>query len=698
MKFIFHVLGIIKLKRKFLFKSTAILSLLFTTAPITTQMLSTQMTAFATISKDKVGSLSNVESTAVINKVNENANKSIETDYNVSIKIPKDVKDGDTVRITTVNLSDFIPAGETKAPITIDGVEVGTLTRVENNNKRFEQNSPSTSLDKKKSANIEAGTQDNSYTISFNSKASEYSSKSVDLKAQSSLVYATTVNKDTNVRAEILVNGKVLATKDYTLTATKPTQETKNQKSAFDYSRNTRIQIVDSGTKQTAQNYLGMVILPLDKDYGKGSTIEVSLPDNSMMKFVPATDYNESLSLTHFPLLRDNTEVNGNNVYLYDQQAVKIKAKEIKDNKVIYEVLDGTLKRGDSYVGLPNQTGVNFALTDKAAEKLSEDGKKIGTETVKSVFKSADGAESETQGNSLSISINGGKIDAKGIKDILSKKITTKWVVQSNNKELKKSVTDKDPKPKEDFDGYTYIKSETDNDGNVTHYYKENSKKVTTEWVYTNGEVLKAKVTSDKAQPKEDFDGAIYKETKVDKDGNTTHIYTKMETPKTEVVTNYVEFGTGKVLKDQDKGAKDKAEIKGYKFKETKKDDKGNVTHYYEVESTKEIKKITKFLEQGTNKELSKQEDGVQPKKDISGYVFVESKTDDKTGETIHYYKVAEQVKKQDSIKPEVKQDAKKESVDTGATVSKNILPVILTAVVAIGGSILAFFKFKKDK
>ena len=628
------------MKNKFLFRSATILSLAMAGAPVVMTAVNS-VPALAVVNTDKVGTLTAAVGTATINKVQEAANKAIEMDYSVDITVPNTVKSGDTVRISTINLGDFIPAGKTNAPVTIDGVEVGTLARVENDNKRYEQNSPNTSLDQKKAANIEAGTQDNTYVLTFNSKAAEYQGKKVQLKATSSLVYATTVNKDTNIRAQVFMNGQLLATKDYTLTATAPSPEVKSQKSALDYSRNTRMQVINAGGTQTAQNFLGSIFLPLDKDYGKGSTIEVTLPADSMIKFTPATDFDGTQALTHFPLLKEGTFANGNNVYLYDQSKVLVRAKSITDNKVVYEIVEGTLRRGDSYVGLPNQTGVNFVLTDKAAAKLNAEGTKIGTETVTSAFKTADGAAGETQGNQLSISINGAKVTAEGIKDIAAKKVTTKWVVEQTNKNLKDPVTDVAAKAKEDFQGYVFVKTETDDAGNVTHYYREAAKKVTTEWMYTNGEVLKAKVTDEKAHPKEDFEGAIYKETKVDKDGNTVHLYTKVVTPTTEVVTNHVEYGTSKVLKPQEKGEQPKATIEGYTFVESKKDDSGNVTHYYKPV----VKETTRYVEKGTDKELDKTVDGKQPKKDISGYTFVETKTDETTGVTTHYYEKTPAVK-----------------------------------------------------
>lgn len=652
--------------KKSLFKCAAVLSLAITGVSLA-QSVSTPAVAFAAVNTTKAGSLTSASGTAKIMKVGENANKQIEMDYSLDITLPKEIKSGDTVRVSTINLGDFIPSGETKAPILIDGVEVGTLTRIENANKRYEQNSPESTLAQKKAANIEAGTQDNTYVLTFNSKASEYASKTATLRATSNLVYATTVKVDTPIRAQIFMNGQLLATKDYTLTATKPAEPVKSQKTAIDFSRNTRMQVITSGNTQSAQNFLGMIVMPLDRDYGKGSTIEVELPAESMARFVAAPDYNGK-ALTHFPVLTAETETNANNVYLYDQQAVSLKVKSLEDNKVVFEIVEGTMRKGDSYVGLPTQTGANFALTSKAEGKLAQDGSKIGPETLKTVIKTADGTAGETQGNTITITINGGEVTAEGIKALAAKKVTTSYIVKATKENLKDPVTGDKALPAETFDGYELINTETTADGNVIHYYqaKGAEKKVTTDWMYTNGEKLKDTFTGDKAQDKEDFTekGAIFKETKVDNNGNTIHLYVKAQTEEVRIVTNHVDIKTGQPVADQEEGEKPKRDdIKGYKFVETKTDKDGIVTHYYESE----VKAVTRFIELGTKKELAKEVEGDQPKKDIDGYDFVETNVEREKGITIHYYKA-----KDKNAKPAEKKVTKHLEVGTNKELSKS--------------------------
>ena len=128
--------------------------------------------------------------------------------------------------------------------------------------------------------------------------------------------------------------------------------------------------------------------------------------------------------------------------------------------------------------------------------------------------------------------------------------------------------------PKDNFDGYEYVRTVKDNDGNIHHIYKpipktpepktpepktpepktpepktpepktpepktpepktpepktpepktpEPKKNVTTIWVTEDGQVLRPRENGE--QPKDNFDGYIYVRTEKDKDGNIRHIY-----------------------------------------------------------------------------------------------------------------------------------------------------------------------------
>jgi len=96
-------------------------------------------------------------------------------------------------------------------------------------------------------------------------------------------------------------------------------------------------------------------------------------------------------------------------------------------------------------------------------------------------------------------------------------------------------------------------------------------RKVVTTFVDEEGKEINP---SDKGtKDKKDIPEYIYKETKKDEKGNTTHVYR-------QVVTSYVDE-EGKEINPSDKGTKDKKDIPEYIYKETKKDEKGNTTHVY---------------------------------------------------------------------------------------------------------------------
>ena len=112
------------------------------------------------------------------------------------------------------------------------------------------------------------------------------------------------------------------------------------------------------------------------------------------------------------------------------------------------------------------------------------------------------------------------------------KKVTTIWVTEKGK--VLKPRTDGE-QPKENFDGYGFVRTEKDKDGNTTHIYRpieKPVKKVTTIWVTEKGKVLKPR--TDGAQPKENFDGYEFVRTEKDKDGNIYHLYKPVvkETPK----------------------------------------------------------------------------------------------------------------------------------------------------------------------
>ena len=115
---------------------------------------------------------------------------------------------------------------------------------------------------------------------------------------------------------------------------------------------------------------------------------------------------------------------------------------------------------------------------------------------------------------------------------------------------------------------------------------------------------------------------------------------TTTEAPKPEKPvepnTTYVDEN-GKQLLPPEKGEKDKKDIPGYKFIETKKKENGDTEHVY-----KKISNITTYVDEN-GKELLPKEDGIVDKKDIPSYEYVRTNKKE-NGDVEHVYRQVKNV------------------------------------------------------
>ena len=255
-----------------------------------------------------------------------------------------------------------------------------------------------------------------------------------------------------------------------------------------------------------------------------------------------------------------------------------------------------------------------------------------------------------------------------------AEKVITKHIDITTGKEISKQEDGK--QPKKDIPGYEFVETK-DEGGNTIHYYKPVEKpaeKVITKHIdITTGKEISKQ--EDGKQPKKDIPGYEFVETK-DEGGNTIHYYKPVEKPSEKVITKHIDITTGKEISKQEDGKQPKKDILGYEFVETK-DEGGNTIHYYKPVEKPAEKVITKHIDITTGKEISDREDGKQPKKDIPGYEFVETK--DEGGNTIHYYKPVE--------KPVEKKETPKELPKTSEQAKQHNTAIIaLLSVVGLGG------------
>ena len=159
-----------------------------------------------------------------------------------------------------------------------------------------------------------------------------------------------------------------------------------------------------------------------------------------------------------------------------------------------------------------------------------------------------------------------------------------KTIWETVNGKVLRSWEDGD-KPKDNFNGYEYVRTDKDNDGNIHHIYKPTEKpqeqpKMKTIWETVGGKVLRSWEDGDK--PKDNFDGYEYVRTDKDNDGNIHHIYKPIEKPQEQPKMKTIwETVDGKVLRSWEDGEKPKDNFNGYEYVRTDKDNDGNIHHIY---------------------------------------------------------------------------------------------------------------------
>ncbi len=93
--------------------------------------------------------------------------------------------------------------------------------------------------------------------------------------------------------------------------------------------------------------------------------------------------------------------------------------------------------------------------------------------------------------------------------------------------ELQKAMTGEKAEHAGRIPGYTFVKTETDENGNVKHIFKKNIVKVQTIRQDEEGNELQKTVTSEKAKEAGTIDGYTFVKTETDENGNVKHIFKK---------------------------------------------------------------------------------------------------------------------------------------------------------------------------
>ena len=260
-------------------------------------------------------------------------------------------------------------------------------------------------------------------------------------------------------------------------------------------------------------------------------------------------------------------------IFKKNEEPKKVVTRFVDEDGNLIKEKPGTVEKED----LPDY---KFVRTEK-----DKDGNTIHHyRTVITIFKEEGGNVIKTEkGKKSSDKITGytfikTEIDKDGNTVHIYHKIVTNFVLKKDGKEIVLKTKDGE-QPKEDFDEYEFVETKKDpKTGDVTHYYKDKEvAPITTLTIFKdeNGNVIK---TEKGKKDKEDLSGYTYIRTETDKDGNTVHIYHK-------IMTKYVTERDGKefVLKTKD-GDQPKEDIDGYDYEKTNRDEKtGDVIHHYKI-------------------------------------------------------------------------------------------------------------------
>ena len=244
-------------------------------------------------------------------------------------------------------------------------------------------------------------------------------------------------------------------------------------------------------------------------------------------------------------------------------------------------------------------------------------------------------------------------------------KVETKYVDENGNQLL---LPKEGTQNQVNIEGYDYVSTSKDNNGNTIHVYKKKvlTPDVVTKYVDENGNEIAD--TQKGKHPSKNIEGYEIITTKTDEKGNLIYVYRK-KPDSTKVVTEYVDEN-GKTIAPKEYGKQPNKDIDGYEFVRTETDEKGNTKHIYKKKTTPPTEVVTEFVDED-GKTIAPKENGKKDKKDIDGYEFVRTEKD-KKGNTKHIYK-----KKSSSAENKYKVTHKFESSTPGKSLPKEILDLL---------------------
>ena len=615
---------------------------------IATQIPGIVSTAFAEEAK-------NVTATATLDVgIQENSQYGRTDKFEISAEVKQPVKEGDTVTFTAQGLN--AGALNNKEVKTADGTVIGVLKT------KVGVGSPTgpdywKSVYYKDKSNLSKLNNDLSPSqqevseiqVVFNKKAEEFQNLSFKIGANNNRTIIVTSNKEKVEKINIKLGEKTLIEKENKVPAEKIRTETgKNVWISFS-SDTSNIYNTDKGLSGGDATFY---IAPTkNSGFKTGDKITINIPNDAGVKINvdKHLKVGEVYTEVHGRLSRESVNtVNSNGAILTQQNPIKYKVLEVNPGKVVYEVVDQpTNYIEDINIHVP-VVATDPSKVDQAKNRVNV---KFNTE-----FESKEDSSLNTKNESKDayLPIRGTSLSSTGVK--LEFK-TTQWRDVDTNKNIKASKVDTKTYPADKIEGYTFVRTDTDQKtGNVNHFFK--------------------------------------------KDGNTG----SRDDVKESKVTKFLEEGTNKVLKAEQKGDKflEAGTIDGYTF--VKSDVKGDVTtHFFKKVEEPKKPETPKTSEVPKTEEPKKEEPKTsetpkveEPKKEEPKAPEV-PKTEEPKKETPKETPKVEPKKVETPKTADVKTPDKKDAVKTGANASVAFAPLLGVAggVGAIGAAVYVAKKRK---
>ena len=573
---------------------------------VATQIPGIMSTAFAEETK-------NVTATATLEVgIQENSNYGRTDKFEISADVKQAVKEGDTVTFTAqginaaaLNNQEVKAADGTVIGVLKTKVGIGSPTGTDYWKSVYYKDKNSLS---KENNDLNPSQQEVSeIQVVFNKKAEEFQNLSFKIGSNNNRTSIVTGDKDRTEKINIKLGEKTLVEKENKVPAAKRIDDKSNTVWLGLINEVSNIYNSEKGLG----GGVALFSISPTKNSGikSGDKITIGAPNDAGVKI--NVDKHQKVgdiyTANHGRLLRESVStVNSNGAILTQQNPIKLKVLEITPDKVVYEVVDQPI----NYI---EDINISLPLIVTELKNVDQANNRVNVKmSISFESKTNPSTSNSVETKDAYLPIRGTSLSSTGVK--LEFK-TTQWRDVDTNKNIKASKVDTKTYPADKIEGYTFVRTDTDQKtGNVIHFFK--------------------------------------------KDGNTG----SRDDVKESKVTKFLEEGTNKVLKAEQKGDKfvEAGTIAGYTF--VKSDVKGDVTtHFFkkaeepkkpEVPKTTETPKTEKpkkteepktdpkevtTIYKDDKGNIIKTEKGTKDKEDIPGYKYLRTEKD-KDGNTVHIY------------------------------------------------------------